>query len=198
MGASGLPRIPASFPDGTSNTILIVEAGKAVPWSKPEDVPFAPDRPVPRLGGLFPRVFHAAFADGRVRTLPRDLPVATLRAALTPAGGEVIDWEKVEGTLSTARLRAGKEEMARLRGRNEKLKAEATALREVLAELRAEVEALKRAAEEEDELSLDPAAAALQKENARLEKSLRRSHQEARKLLAEVRRLKERLKKKEE
>jgi hypothetical protein len=26
---------PASIPDGTSNTILLVESGTAVPWTKP-------------------------------------------------------------------------------------------------------------------------------------------------------------------
>jgi RNA polymerase sigma factor (sigma-70 family) len=193
---TGGPTIPASIPDGTSNTILVVEAGTPVPWTKPQDVAYAPDRPI-RLGGLFPKVFHAAFADGRVRTLPKDLPAKTLRAAITPAGGEPIDWADVEVSLSLARLRAGKEEMARLRERNEKLKAEAEALREVLGELKAEVEALKRAAEEDGKLSLDPAAAALQKENARLEKSLRQSRDEVRELLREVRRLKDRVKKRD-
>src|SRR6516165_5495577 len=29
-------RYPAAFTDGTSNTIMVVEASKAVPWTKPE------------------------------------------------------------------------------------------------------------------------------------------------------------------
>jgi hypothetical protein len=37
--------------DGTVNTILIIEAGKPVPWTKPEDLPYSADRPVPELGG---------------------------------------------------------------------------------------------------------------------------------------------------
>src|SRR5437868_1562092 len=33
-------RIPASIPDGTSNTVLVVEAGEPVPWTKPQDLPY--------------------------------------------------------------------------------------------------------------------------------------------------------------
>src|SRR5262249_598312 len=46
-------RMPASFPDGTSNTILVAEAGEAIPWSKPGDLRYDPNGPLPKLGGLF-------------------------------------------------------------------------------------------------------------------------------------------------
>jgi hypothetical protein len=66
----GQPQLyPAHFPDGLAYTILIVEGGKAVPWTKPEDLPYVADKPLPELGGLFPDVFHTAFADGKVHTL---------------------------------------------------------------------------------------------------------------------------------
>jgi prepilin-type processing-associated H-X9-DG protein len=59
--------VPMSrFYDGTSNTILLVQTQREVPWTKPEDVPFHPDRPLPELGGYFPGGFHALFADGNV------------------------------------------------------------------------------------------------------------------------------------
>ena len=48
-------KIPESFPDGTSNTLLVVEAGQAVPWSKPEDVVYDPNQPLPPLGAILPR-----------------------------------------------------------------------------------------------------------------------------------------------
>src|SRR5262249_7841979 len=44
-------RIPQDFLRGTSNTILIVEAGSAVPWTKPEELILEPDLPLPPLGG---------------------------------------------------------------------------------------------------------------------------------------------------
>src|SRR5262249_10296771 len=43
-------RIPASFPDGTSNTILVAEAAELVPWAKPADLHYHPKQPLPRLG----------------------------------------------------------------------------------------------------------------------------------------------------
>jgi len=41
------------FPDGTHTTVLIVEGGSPVPWTKPEDLAYEPDRPLPPLGGIF-------------------------------------------------------------------------------------------------------------------------------------------------
>src|SRR5205807_1793185 len=48
-GPKGL-RLVADIPDGTSNTILIVEAGEAVAWTRPEDVPYSPKKDLPKLG----------------------------------------------------------------------------------------------------------------------------------------------------
>jgi hypothetical protein len=80
--------------DGTSNTIMMVEAKKAVPWTKPDDVPFDAGKLVPKLGGLFDGVFNAAFADGSVRSLPLTIKEEKLRALITRNGGEVIEPEK--------------------------------------------------------------------------------------------------------
>jgi hypothetical protein len=87
-------RLPDDFPDGTMNTILIVEAGQPVPWTKPEDVPFDPDKPVPRVGGLFTNHFHVAFADGTVRCFSKGISELTLRGLITRNGGECYtgDW----------------------------------------------------------------------------------------------------------
>ena len=52
--------------DGTSNTLLFAEAKRAVPWTKPEDVSYDADQPVPNLGGWQPDVFLIALCDGSV------------------------------------------------------------------------------------------------------------------------------------
>ncbi len=72
----------ADLRGGTSNTFLIVEAGRAVPWTKPEDIRYAEDQPVPKLGGMFRDSFRVAFADGRVESFPHDVSEATLRAGI--------------------------------------------------------------------------------------------------------------------
>jgi uncharacterized protein (TIGR03067 family) len=78
--------------DGTSNTVLVVEAGEAVPWTKPEDLPFDPKKKdLPKLGGLFPDGFHIALCDGSTRWVGRNFDARTFRAMLTRSGGEVIN-----------------------------------------------------------------------------------------------------------
>ncbi|MGO9114577.1 MAG: DUF1559 domain-containing protein [Thermoguttaceae bacterium] len=87
---------PPDIRDGMSKTILCVEAGpdKAVPWTKPEDLPFDPANPLAALGNASPQGFIAAFFDGHVMQLKVDNE--TLKALITPDGGEVIDPAKLQ------------------------------------------------------------------------------------------------------
>ncbi len=82
------------FLDGTSNTLMVVEAEAGVPWSKPDDLPFDPEAPPsPSLygaGSKHPGGFNAAFADGSVRFLKRSINSMLLKALITRDGGEVI------------------------------------------------------------------------------------------------------------
>jgi hypothetical protein len=80
-------RIPASFPKGTPNTILIVEAADPVPWTKPDELSYDPAGPLPRLGGHFCSGFLAATADGQVRIIGPSVSERTLRSAIDPADG---------------------------------------------------------------------------------------------------------------
>ena len=74
--------------DGTSNTLMIVEAKRKVPWTKPEDIPFDPGKPPPKLGGWFREGFNAAFCDASVRLLPYDIPARTLRLLIQCNDGQ--------------------------------------------------------------------------------------------------------------
>jgi Protein of unknown function (DUF1559) len=74
--------------DGTSNTIMFVESARGVPWTKPEDLAYDPDKPLPKLG-LVPEGFLSTFCDGSVRFLRSNVPEETLRALITASGGEV-------------------------------------------------------------------------------------------------------------
>lgn len=74
--------------DGSSNTILVVEAGEPVPWTKPEDLSYAADKPLPRLGGWWDGYFLAAFADGSVHRLKAGAKEQSLRLAITRNDGE--------------------------------------------------------------------------------------------------------------
>ncbi len=65
--------------DGTSNTVMIVEGGKSVPWTKPEDVDIEEGKPLPKLGGLFDDGFYGCLADGSVRFFKKTMKESTLR-----------------------------------------------------------------------------------------------------------------------
>jgi hypothetical protein len=91
----------ADFPDGRANTFLVVEAGEPVPWTKPADLAYDPEGPLPPLGGVFttatgawlrgPRRvggFVACFADASTGFVRQDTDEAALRAFITRNGGE--------------------------------------------------------------------------------------------------------------
>ena len=88
--------LSGGIPDGTSGTFLIVEAGTAVPWTKPEDIVYDPAKPLPKLGGLYQDGFTAVFADSSARFLTRDLDEETIRACITRNGGEPVEWTKLK------------------------------------------------------------------------------------------------------
>jgi RNA polymerase sigma factor (sigma-70 family) len=74
--------------DGTGHTILLAVAAKPVPWTKPADLPFLADKPLPKLGGMFKDGFHVASGEGAVFFVPSKINEKTLRALITIAGGE--------------------------------------------------------------------------------------------------------------
>jgi len=80
--------------DGTSNTILAIQAGTdtAAIWTKPGGLECDLKNPIKALGTLGDR-FLALFADGSVHDLSKDLDSAILRALMTNAGREVIGYD---------------------------------------------------------------------------------------------------------
>ena len=76
--------------DGTSNTFMIVEAGEAGIWTKPEELEYDPKKPLPKLGGHFADGFCAVLADGSARFIRKGTDEKVLRAAITANGGETV------------------------------------------------------------------------------------------------------------
>src|SRR5262249_28595600 len=63
---------PGHFSDGTSQTILTVEAEEAVPWTKPDELPFDvkdEKKELPRLGLPGNELIMVGLADGSVRAM---------------------------------------------------------------------------------------------------------------------------------
>ncbi|MGH7173828.1 MAG: DUF1559 domain-containing protein [Gemmataceae bacterium] len=166
-------RIPASLPDGTANTILIVEAGNPVPWTKPEDLHYAEDEPLPELGGLFPNVFHAAFADGAIHTLTKNYSEKQLRYAITANDGMVLNLAKIE---ARSRRRPG---VGGNRVTVETWQRKNEALRKELNLMRQQIRLLKEEQEVERELAgEDPRVNQLKDEHARMQAELKKLHAE--------------------
>jgi hypothetical protein len=84
----------ADFPDGTCNTLLVVEAGEPVPWTKPQELRYERDGPLPDLRGVFKDGIRVRMADCSGRWVKRGTSEATLRALITRNGDDTPgqDW----------------------------------------------------------------------------------------------------------
>src|SRR5262249_3431506 len=72
-------------PDGTSNTIAVVEARTGVVWSKPDDIPLTQNLPPPR--GERADKFMALMLDGSVRAIPTNVKPDILRLLIDGQDG---------------------------------------------------------------------------------------------------------------
>lgn len=80
--------------DGTSNTIMLVEANKTVPWTKPEDLSFDTDQPIDKLMKQLPKSFPIGITDGSVHpfTISDEKEARkSLKGAFTRSGDERIN-----------------------------------------------------------------------------------------------------------
>ena len=82
----------ASFTDGTSNTLLVVQAGPdtADIWTKPGGLDFEPKHPIKALGTLVEDVFNVLFTDGSVRRVNKTIPAETLRHLIEHQDGQAV------------------------------------------------------------------------------------------------------------
>ncbi|HXY34981.1 MAG TPA: M56 family metallopeptidase [Planctomycetaceae bacterium] len=87
----------ADIVDGTSNTIMIVETKRNIPWTKPEDIPFDPDKPLPELGGFVNGGLNCAFADGSTHLLRLDRVKDQLKLLILRNDHQVINYGALNG-----------------------------------------------------------------------------------------------------
>jgi hypothetical protein len=76
--------------DGTSNTIGVVEAGPPVPWSKPADIHYDRNKPLPPMTGPYANVRNVAMMDGGVQAFRPKLDEAVWRHLIEPNDGNVL------------------------------------------------------------------------------------------------------------
>jgi hypothetical protein len=81
----------AAITDGTSNTWMIATAADAVPWTKPDELPFDPEKDTGKLlGAVVGGRIQVAMFDGSVRNLAKVPGKKLLNALVTRGGGEVV------------------------------------------------------------------------------------------------------------
>jgi hypothetical protein len=85
--------------DGLSKTLLIVEAEREVPWTKPDDIEVVKGQ-TPELGRKKSDFFMAITSDGAVHTISKKIDAESFWAIFTRAGGEIVDWSKFEVQFS--------------------------------------------------------------------------------------------------
>ena len=83
------------IPDGTANTLLLVETDSAIPWTKPEDLPFT-DQGMARAMNVSKNLHKnegiwISRADGSSYFLAPQEAEKNLRKMITRAGGEVFE-----------------------------------------------------------------------------------------------------------
>lgn len=83
------PKKLQDFTDGTSNTIMLIQAQRDVHWSKPVDIEIDPEQPLPEFGGYHKGGYNTVFADSSSRWISEDALQHRLRELFTPGGGEI-------------------------------------------------------------------------------------------------------------
>lgn len=78
--------------DGTSNTLMVFEADDehAVPWTKPDDYTFDPDRPSAGFTSPYPDGRLILFGDGHVQFIQHPLDDETIRRLILRNDGNVL------------------------------------------------------------------------------------------------------------
>ena len=83
------------FSEGQDRTILIIEADEAVPWTKPEVLPYGSNKPLPPLGGGPGGSSLVLMADGSVRSISAGFDPALLRRAITRNDKQPLDLDRL-------------------------------------------------------------------------------------------------------
>jgi prepilin-type processing-associated H-X9-DG protein len=66
------------------SAFTVVESTQAVPWTKPDELEYAPNGPIPPVGSKHPGGFDAAYADGSVQFIRSGTSALELREHIAP------------------------------------------------------------------------------------------------------------------
>ncbi|MSR58161.1 MAG: DUF1559 domain-containing protein [Planctomycetaceae bacterium] len=78
------------FTDGPGETLLLVEARRDIPWTKPADIPYEGAATRPLLGASRQSGFLCLTADGAVHAIGSEVPNDEFQALATRRGGDTV------------------------------------------------------------------------------------------------------------
>lgn len=92
------------FRDGLSNTLLVVEAKRDIPWTKPQDIDYSIDKPLPKFGGSHEGGFACVFADAYPRFISTSFRSAVIHNILGRADRGAVDLRELKELENEALL----------------------------------------------------------------------------------------------
>jgi hypothetical protein len=90
------PTTMAAIVDGCSNTAMVTESEKPIPWSQPVDIDFDPKADLPKLGGVFDGHMAMLLVDGSVIRIKKDADAATMKNLIQINDGNAISVDAVK------------------------------------------------------------------------------------------------------
>jgi hypothetical protein len=90
LGTDGKAVTFPQITDGLSNTLMVVEGGKPVIWTRPDDLSYD-GKVIPKLGGMFDGEFNAVMGDGAARRFRKGLEAEILHRLIDRADGQSVD-----------------------------------------------------------------------------------------------------------
>lgn len=82
-----------SVTDGLTPTLMAVQAGPHVPWTKPEDIAFSPDKPLPKLVGPLKGGVLALMGDGSIQFISDEAKPWTIVSGVVRNDGKGVTRE---------------------------------------------------------------------------------------------------------
>lgn len=80
---------------------MVAEGNETVPWTKPEELSYSANDPLPKLGGQFNGDFNVLLCDSWCQMISGTVPEPALRAAITISDGLNIGYKPIaEGTMT--------------------------------------------------------------------------------------------------
>jgi len=87
----------AQMKDGSSNTLLVLEAGESIEWTKPDQLRFDPKGAMPKLGNPAQRECLILLGDASIQPISRDVSAEAFGPLVTKNGNDSLDWLRLRG-----------------------------------------------------------------------------------------------------